>query len=165
MAAQLLDAAHRMQATSRLTLTIAPDCAVGSLVRDAHVVLLGADRISAAGDVSNKIGSLAAACCAKALGVGCRVVVISDGDKIVGHRAASGEVERHGPEEMSWAWHEETRQRLEQEKTDVFGEWFEWVPAHLIDAYVTEKGILDVDGVGQVGREMDKLERDIFGMT
>jgi translation initiation factor 2B subunit (eIF-2B alpha/beta/delta family) len=157
-----MDAAKKMVASPRLKIRIAPDCAVGTIVKDMHVVLLGADRISATGDISNKIGSLAAACCAKTLGAKIKVVVISDGDKIVAPNSSHGEAERHGPEEMNWAWRDETRRQLEQDKAEVFGEWFEWVPAHLIDAYVTENGILDTEGVGRVGRGVAKLERDIF---
>ena len=82
---------NKRKVEERLTLRILPDCAVATAVQDAHLVLLGADRISAEGDVSNKIGSLAAAVSAKGVGIDDGspantapvVVVVSDVDKIV----------------------------------------------------------------------------------
>src|SRR6202012_1926363 len=57
-ALSLLKSTEDESISDRLSIEVAPDCAVAMLARDADVVLLGADRISSAGDVSNKTGSL-----------------------------------------------------------------------------------------------------------
>lgn len=163
MAAQLLAAAQKMVALPRIQIKIAPDCAVGNLVRDVDIVLLGADRISSLGDVSNKIGSLTAACCAKTLNSRSRVVVVSDGDKIVAPGAEHGPVERHPAEEVTGTWKEEVEEELKTTKMEVFGEWFEWVPKQFVDVYITETGILDRQGVEEVGKSVGELEEKFFG--
>ncbi|KAH7027941.1 uncharacterized protein B0I36DRAFT_365069 [Microdochium trichocladiopsis] len=92
-----------------LEISIFPDAAVSHAARDGvDVVLLGADRISAGGDVSNKTGSLAAVLCARELSSSSssseehpavkpspRVVVLSETDKV----ARSGEKDGHVVEE------------------------------------------------------------------
>jgi len=165
-------------ALSRLTLCIMPDCAVATAARSADVILLGADRILANGDVSNKIGSLTAVLCAKASGKGTkgvRVVVASDEDKIItegkGNTEAEGDKEVHPEEELMGAWGENARRVIgdkvktqnDAAKVEVFGEWFEWVDGGLVDAYVTENGVLDAEGVRRVAGEAEELERRIFG--
>lgn len=164
MAAQLFAAASEHK--TRLHISIVPDCAVGQAVFDINLVLLGADRISSAGDVSNKIGSLSAAICAKSRKKKVPVVVLSDTDKI----AASGEEqevpETHPAKELTAAWAEETREQLEgEENMEVFGEWFEWVPAQLVDAYVTERGVLKVEDVERLAQEVKDLEESVFGSS
>ena len=147
----------------RLHIRIAPDCAVASVAKHINIVLLGADRISVSGDVSNKIGSLAAAICAKHANPEVRVVVVSDGDKIVAPGTEHGPVERHPATEITEAWRQKTREELRAGKgVEVFGEWFEWVPARLVDVYLTEAGILDTSEVERVGREVGELEERLF---
>jgi methylthioribose-1-phosphate isomerase len=81
MASQILSSTSA-EARARLNVRILPDCAVATAAREAQLLLLGADRISASGNVSNKIGSLAAAVCIKTLNPKAQVVVVSDADKI-----------------------------------------------------------------------------------
>jgi translation initiation factor 2B subunit (eIF-2B alpha/beta/delta family) len=160
MAAQILLATTNRD---RLSICIVPDCAIGTASRNMDIVLFGADRISSTGDVSNKTGSLAAALCAKQQNPSVIVVVVSDIDKI----AAPG-LEQHAPEshpsrELSSTWAPDTRNQLEgKNNVDMFGEWFEWIPARLIDVYVTEFGVLELEDVERVAREIGELDEYIF---
>lgn len=166
MASQILTSTSA-EDRARLHIRILPDCAVATAARDAQLVLLGADRISASGDVSNKIGSLAVAVCVKALNPKAQVVVVSDADKIVAKGVEEGEKEVHPASALMDAWSDETMRalggRLDDSSVDVFGEWFEWVPAEYVDGYVTENGTLDTAGVERVAEEVGALKEQIFG--
>ncbi|KAF2193496.1 nagb/rpia/CoA transferase-like protein [Zopfia rhizophila CBS 207.26] len=146
---------------NKLKITLAPDCAVGTVSSNIQIVLLGADRITSSGSVSNKVGSLAAALSAKHHSTSTRVVVASDIDKVVAP-GAEDHLESHSAEEVTKAWSADTRTRL-GDKVQVFGEWFEWVNEGLIDVYVTEKGALSKGEVGRLGEQVGALERVIFG--
>ncbi|KAL5116394.1 hypothetical protein ACEQ8H_005742 [Pleosporales sp. CAS-2024a] len=165
MAAQILFSAASDK--QRLSVRIMPDSAVGTAARNVDLVLLGADRISSTGDVSNKSGSLAAALCAKQVNSNALVIVVSDMDKIAAPELQDQQqqaVEIHPSRELSSAWTPDTRNKLEdhQEQLDVWGEWFEWVPAKLVDMYVTELGILDMEDVERVASEIQQLDGYIF---
>jgi translation initiation factor 2B subunit (eIF-2B alpha/beta/delta family) len=140
-------------------------------------VLLGADRISPEGNVSNKIGSLAVSMMAATIRSSeertpiwpsiiryPRVLVVSDSDKIVAANKGEAEEspEMHPASELMDAWAEETRMTLdgnfERGTVEVFGEWFEWVPAQYINGYVTEEGRLYLDQVQKISREMGELK-------
>lgn len=166
MAAQILSSTPA-DSKHRLHIHILPDCAVATMARDADLVLLGADRISSKGDVSNKIGSFAAALSVKQGAVPGQVVVVSDEDKIVPPNVEEGKKETHAPIEMMGAWKDETRRDLDERirtgNVEIFGEWFEWVPAEYVDIYITETGILDTHSVEKAGRETGKLKKKIFG--
>jgi translation initiation factor 2B subunit (eIF-2B alpha/beta/delta family) len=161
MAAQILSEAIDKD---RLSVRIVPDCAVGHASRNIDIVLLGADCISSKGDVSNKSGSLAAALCAKQQNKDVAVVVLSDVDKIaVPDWEAKSLDEFHPSRELSSAWAPDTRNKLEElENVEVFGEWFEWVPAKFVDGYITELGILELGDVERVAREIKELDEYIF---
>lgn len=150
---------------NRIAIQIIPDCAVGSVVRDVDVVLLAADRITATGDVSNKIGSLATAICAKQLNESAKVVVLSEVDLVAPPGQDLDFVEYHPSSEMSSAWAATTRNQLEgKHNVDILGEWFEWVPAKFIDVYITEMGAWGTKEVGWAAKEVADLEEHIFGM-
>jgi translation initiation factor 2B subunit (eIF-2B alpha/beta/delta family) len=160
MASQILAATSDQQ---RLSVCIVPDCAVGTAARDIDIVLLGADCISSTGDVSNKSGSLAAALCVKQFNSNAAVIVVSDIDKIAAPELDQHAIENHPSRELSSAWAPDTRNKLEeQDRLEVFGEWFEWVPAKYVDMYVTEMGILDIEDVGRVAHEIQQLDAYIF---
>ncbi|KAF2203628.1 nagb/rpia/CoA transferase-like protein [Delitschia confertaspora ATCC 74209] len=160
MAAKLL-AETRSQ--ERLHITIAPDCAVGSVSEYTEVVLLGADRISRDGDVSNKIGSLAAALCATSHnGQDLKVVVASDIDKVIpGDRSYQHHNEEHEPEELTKAWSQELVKKL-GDNVQVYGHWFEWVPAKYITDYCTERGMMTRDGISEVSGEIEAWTKEVF---
>jgi translation initiation factor 2B subunit (eIF-2B alpha/beta/delta family) len=161
MAAQILSAAGDNK--NRLSVRIVPDCAVGYASRNIDIVLLGADCISSKGDVSNKSGSLAAALCAKQQNKDVAVVVVSDVDKIAVPDLEEKVPESHPSRELSSAWAPDTRNKLEEQgNVEVFGEWFEWVPAKFVDSYITELGILEINDVERVAKEIQELDEYIF---
>ncbi|KAF2689877.1 nagb/rpia/CoA transferase-like protein [Lentithecium fluviatile CBS 122367] len=172
MASQILSSVPQAS-QSRLHITIFPDSASAPAVRTAHLVLLGADRISTAGDVSNKIGSVALAAMTRCLDVveAAEVVVVSDVDKIVADGIGGEEAEVHPASELTGAWAEGTSEALGAKlgegtgggSVTVFGEWFEWVPAAYVDAYITEEGRLDRADVKAFGRKIGELRERIFG--
>ena len=145
---------------------IAPDSHVARLAKDANILLLGADRISSAGDVSNKMGSLAAALCIRAVSPCAKVIVVSETDKI----ATPGDMEDHGeerndPEEVSSAWDMQTRHVLPglmKEGLEVENVYFEWVPAKYVDVYITEDGIMGSSMIEEISEQKEKLEKEVF---
>lgn len=150
-------------AKNRLSIRIIPDCAVATAVRGVDFVLLGADRISSTGDVSNKIGSLSAAVCAKQLNPKAHVVVLTDVDKIAVLGLEEPSAEHHPVHELSKSWRENSRSSIEEDETvKIFDEWFEWVPNELVHTYITDMGTLTLNDVRNISGELGKLHQSIF---
>ncbi len=106
------------------------DAQAGLAMREAGILLLGADAITSDLAAVNKAGSFPAALAAQALGKPC--AVLADTFKVSG-AAASGEIPlEEGPGGEVW----------EEEAALCANVCFETVPAGLITFYVTEKGIL-----------------------
>ncbi|OJD14957.1 hypothetical protein AJ78_04740 [Emergomyces pasteurianus Ep9510] len=167
-ARDLIHGALTVGATDRLHIEIASDASVAILARDADAVLLGADRISDSGDVSNKTGSLPAVLCAKAVSDGVSVVVVSDLDKISkpGAMEAYREEENDARElERLWGHHPEgnIKPNLWRTMVETRNVYFEWVPARYIDRYICETGILDLNGIREQSEEVLNAERRLFG--
>lgn len=119
--------------------TLIADSAAAWLMRSGAVqwVIVGADRIAANGDTANKIGTYSLAVLARQHGVKFMVVApcstidwnTSEGDAITIEQ-------RDGRELLSDYFQQEGR---------VIGAWnpvFDVTPAHLIDAIVTERGVV-----------------------
>jgi len=113
---------------------------------DAHLmstgavqwVIVGADRITANGDVANKIGTLQLAIGAKHFGVKFMVVAPSttvDMDTATGSEI---EIELRDPKELL----EYAGVRAVAEGVDAWNPVFDVTPADLIDAIVTERGVV-----------------------
>ncbi|KAI0968119.1 hypothetical protein F4678DRAFT_443337 [Xylaria arbuscula] len=135
-----------------IKITLYSDASAALAARNVDLVLLGADRISSAGDVSNKIGSLPAVLSARHVAPNAKVLVLSDTEKIAGPGSTGEHVsEQNSPRELTRAWKgvvsgaQVIENALSQNdpKISVKNVYFEWVPAGLIDAYITE----DEDGV------------------
>ncbi|KAF2021017.1 nagb/rpia/CoA transferase-like protein [Aaosphaeria arxii CBS 175.79] len=152
---------------TKLKVTMAPDCAVGVLVSNIDVVLLGADRITAKGHVLNKIGSLAAAVCARQLNTNAKVVVVSEVDKIVADESEqpAREEENHPAGELTESYSTHAKRELEAERVDVFGEWFEWVPKQFVNCYITNEGVLGHDQISRIGKQIGTLEAQVFASS
>jgi len=154
----------------RLHIVLASDASVGILSKDVDLVLIGADRISEAGDVSNKTGSLPAVLTSKAVTDGAaRVVCISELDKI----APPGSTEEHGEEdndrdEVMNGWQlgpdmqNPGSENLWNEVVTVRNVYFEWVPAKYVDAYVCETGLLNRDEIGKQSTRVKDLAEEMF---
>jgi translation initiation factor 2B subunit (eIF-2B alpha/beta/delta family) len=147
-------------------LLVAPDSHVCKLVEDVDIVFLGADRISVAGDVSNKMGSFAAALCAKQLSPFVKVIIASESDKIAKPGSMSAhEAENNGPEEVMAGWDQDTQSEVgafNSSHLAVENIYFEWVPASYVDTYITEQGVLDVSQIQDISAQKERLERELF---
>lgn len=151
----------------RLLVEVAPEAYICAIARDVDILLLGADRISANGDVSNKVGSFMSALCAKSVSPFVRVVVVSDSDKIARSGSDIGNSEESGPsKELMSAWKEETRDaavRLERSSSlRICNTYFEWVPMNFIDLYLTEEGSMHLPEVAEKSKEKGRLEDELF---
>lgn len=95
--------------TSKLGITIFPDAAMTIAAEGVDLVLIGADRISGSGAVSNKTGSLPAILSTRHVaGTSAVVVVISESDKVAPPGSPSEHVvEDNGPRQMFRAWESE----------------------------------------------------------
>jgi translation initiation factor 2B subunit (eIF-2B alpha/beta/delta family) len=152
--------------TANLRVLIAPDSHVCKLAQGVDIVLLGADRISESGDVSNKMGSLAAVLCAKQLSPSVKVVVVTESDKIAKPGGmAEHAVEKNDEGEVVEGWDDGARRLYRDMKSEdvvVENTYFEWVPATYIDAHVTERGVLDVEQIRAISMGNEKLEKEMF---
>ena len=152
----------------RVEVEIASDASVGCLAKDADMVLLGADRISEDGDVSNKIGSLAAVLCAKELSKDVKIVVVSELDKIAGHgKMENHKVEDNDISELTKHWPSASALKVTSDQwkstVKVKNVYFEWVPARYIDSYVSEIGVLNLEGIRSQSMHVTKMEEEMFG--
>ena len=125
------------------------DNAAGLLMRRRQIdlVITGADRIAANGDVANKIGTYEKALCARACGVPFYVAAplstfdayCPDGDHIP--------IEQRGDDEVLYAdglsdSGEISRVRLAPEGVEAINFAFDITPAELIAGIITERGII-----------------------
>jgi len=153
--------------SNQSTIQIASDASIAMLAKDIDILLLGADRISRSGDVSNKIGSLPAVLCAKALSKGVVIVVIAESDKIVMDEDLSmREAEENASDEISEAWgkswKDENGARSGTERVNVRNVYFEIVGKEYIDFYFCERGKLRREDVHEISVEKEGREHEIF---
>ncbi|XOZ33863.1 S-methyl-5-thioribose-1-phosphate isomerase [Halomonadaceae bacterium KBTZ08] len=120
------------------------DGAAATLMAQGEVdwVVVGSDRITANGDVANKIGTLPLAILARHYGVGMMVVApsstldsgTSSGDRIEIEERDGTELRRSG------------RRWLAPNSVAVFNPVFDVTPASLVDVIVTENGVCEAPG-------------------
>ncbi|KAF3919226.1 hypothetical protein AA313_de0206092 [Arthrobotrys entomopaga] len=187
-----------------VTVEVAVDAAVGNYTKVADLYVLAADRIYPNGDVSNKIGCLAAAlgmrfnerrrpgvggsgnttaavtAAATVAAKGKSIIVIGGTDKVCGKderdRGWDYSYEENDGGEVKECWpcggddvdspaelSDESESDVEEEDVRVRNMYFETVPAELIDCYLTEEGILDAEGIGEVADCHFRREVEIFG--
>lgn len=123
----------------KIPATLIADSAAGWLMRSGAVqwVVVGADRIAANGDTANKIGTYALALLARRHGVKMMVVAptstidwqIDTGEAI--------EIEERSPNELLMPYYQGGGEGI-----DAWNPVFDVTPAELIDAIVTEKGVV-----------------------
>ncbi len=125
----------------KIPVTLLAEGAAASLMKQGKVswVIVGSDRIAANGDVANKIGTYSLAVNARHHGVKFMVVAptstvdmnIKQGDEIPIEQRAQDEVLSCGGN------------RIAAEGASAWNPAFDVTPANLIDAIVTEKGIVE----------------------
>lgn len=154
----------------RLEVEIASDASAGVIGKDTDVVLLGADRISEDGDVSNKTGSLAAVLCAREVSSKAKIVVVSELEKV----AAPGKMESHKEEDNDiseltahWPSPKESEAQPTSElwkgAIKIRNVYFEWVPARHIDTYISENGVFSRESIKSWSRHVGRMEEEMFG--
>lgn len=159
---------------SKSKVTLYSDASIALAARGVDLVLLGADRVSSAGDVSNKIGSLPTVLTTRYVAPKAKVLVLSDSEKIAG----PGSMDEHASEEnaaseLSRAWKgtvegaqvvEDALSR-DNARFAVRNAYFEWVPAKLIDAYATEDGLWSTEQIRDkstwIGGEFELYFKDL----
>ncbi|CAJ2505861.1 Uu.00g132550.m01.CDS01 [Anthostomella pinea] len=179
LASNLLEAAQ--DEAGSLILMLYSDASAASAAKSIDVVVLGADRVSTAGDVSNKIGSLPAVLSARHVAPSAKVVVLSETDKIANPGPMDDhEAENNHPAELMKAWKGVVKgaQAIEdalqegqparshgRREVAVRNTYFEWVPARFIDGYATEMGLWNTRDIEEqsrwVGGEMNRFFKDL----
>lgn len=116
------------------------DSAAAHLMKSGQVqwVVIGADRIAANGDTANKIGSYQLAIVARHHGVKCMVVAPSSSVDMTTAEGDAIDVELRDPGELL----QYAGKRTVVEGADAWNPVFDVVPATLIDAIVTERGVV-----------------------
>jgi methylthioribose-1-phosphate isomerase len=120
--------------------TLIADAAAAHLMKTGQVqwVVVGADRITANGDVANKIGTYQLAIAARHHGVKFMVVAPSSTVDMAMPDGSGIEIElRHGDELLGYGG-----QRTVAEGITAWNPVFDVTPASLIDAIVTERGVV-----------------------
>ncbi|KAK1835712.1 hypothetical protein QBC39DRAFT_327363 [Podospora conica] len=160
-------------APSSVRITLHTDASAALASSNVNLILLGADRIASSGAVSNKTGSLPAVLSARYVMPGAKVVVLSDTEKIASPGSPSSHVvEDNGAEQVAAAW--STSNRLRDAATalqsknckvavQVRNVFFEWVPAELVDVYITERGKWAVDDIARHAEGVKAEEERMFG--
>jgi len=123
-----------------IPVTLLADGAAAHLLKSGKVgwVVVGSDRIAANGDVANKIGTYGVAIAAKHHGI--KVMVVAP-TSTVDMSLASGElipIEQRSVDEVFGA----AGERIAAEGAQAWNPAFDITPASLVDAIVTEKGIV-----------------------
>jgi methylthioribose-1-phosphate isomerase len=124
-----------------IPVTLHVDSAAAQILRQGDVrwVIVGADRIAANGDVANKIGTYALAILARYHQVRFMLVAPSSTvDMSLGSGADIPIEERDGSEVC-----DVQGVTIAPEGTDAFNPVFDVTPANLVDAIVTEKGVVE----------------------
>ncbi|KPW26805.1 Methylthioribose-1-phosphate isomerase [Pseudomonas syringae pv. aceris] len=140
-------------ANEGIPVTLNADSAAAHLMRTKGItwVIVGADRITANGDVANKIGTYQLAVAAMHHGV--RFMVVAPSSTIDMEMASGDDIvieERDGRELL-----EVGGQRVGAE-VEAFNPVFDVTPADLIDAIVTEKGIVERPDTARMAQLMSR---------
>lgn len=117
------------------------DSAAAHLMKSGQVqwVVIGADRIAANGDTANKIGSYQLAIAARHHGVKFMVVAPSSTVDMATPDGEAIEIELRNPDELLSV----AGTRTVVDGADAWNPVFDVTPAHLIDAIVTERGVIE----------------------
>ncbi|KAI1387111.1 nagb/rpia/CoA transferase-like protein [Hypoxylon trugodes] len=162
------------------TVTIYTDASSALAAESVDIVVLGADRISSTGDVSNKIGSLPLVLSQKHVAPKAKVIILSETEKVASPGSiAEHEVEENDSAELVRTWRggvkganiiEDALNDAEGtstscKKVHVRNVYFEWIPARFIHAYITEEGLWSVEDIVKrsnwVGNEMDRFFKEL----
>lgn len=171
LAANLLESAGAEIQNRKIRITLYTDASAALAAAEGEggvdIVLLGADRINSDADVSNKTGSLPAVLSARHVAPEVAVVILSETEKIAEPGTAKDHVvENNDPQEVTSAWDNigvngKNAPALERNIT-VKNIYFEWVPARLIDAYITEHGLWSSEDIAARSRWVAEETKRFF---
>ncbi|RAL13869.1 translation initiation factor eIF-2B subunit family protein [Aspergillus homomorphus CBS 101889] len=157
------------------------DASAALAAADVDILLLGADRISATKGVSNKTGSLPAVLCTKHVSPEAQIVVLSDLEKINGSPSVidDDKHEDNDPVEIMSTWRSDgvkgvgvleegmqaaaatTSEEGHSATVSVENIYFEWVPLYMVDAFVSEEGVMDEGRIREKSEQLGKTV-DLF---
>jgi translation initiation factor 2B subunit (eIF-2B alpha/beta/delta family) len=160
-----------------LRISVYTDASAALAAKDVDFVLLGADRISSSGSISNKTGSLPAVLCTKHISPEAKVLVFSGLEKV----AEPGAEDDHQPEEndpieVISPWVDtgvkgvcKLQEGVRGIKKDtsncaveVKNVYFEWVDANMIDAFITEEGAMGAFDIRNKALEVQRKAEKYF---
>ncbi|KGO73100.1 Initiation factor 2B-like protein [Penicillium italicum] len=160
-----------------LKLTVYTDASAALSSKGVDFVLLGADRISDLGSVSNKTGSLPAVLSARYVCPSAKVLVLSELEKVAEPGAESDHShEENDPKQLVGCWVDGgikgvkiLAEGIEADRdntnyaVEVKNIYFEWVPAGLIDVYICEEGTLDTTAIQEKAQQVKQKTDRYFG--
>ncbi|KAG0160945.1 hypothetical protein PDIDSM_8477 [Penicillium digitatum] len=180
MASSILSAFQSRFSSSsdrHLKLNVYTDAFAALASKEVDFVLLGADRLSGSGSVSNKTGSLPAVLSARYVCPAAKVLVLSELEKVAEPGGGSDHShEENDPKELLDCWIDcgikgvkILTEGIEADREDtsyavkVENIYFEWVPAEFMDAYVCEIGILDDAAIQEKSQQVKQNLDRYFG--
>lgn len=113
-------------------------------------VIVGSDRIAANGDVANKIGTYSLAVNARYHGVKFMVVAPTSTIDLATPNGNSIPIEQRSPEEVLSV----AGQRIAAQHAQAWNPAFDITPAELVDAIVTEKGVIEQPNAAKIAALM-----------
>lgn len=167
-----------LTSNQHLDLTIYTDASSALAASGVDFVLLGADHICSSGWISNKTGSLPAVLSARHVNPRAKVLIFSESEKVAEPGVDGGHpTEDNDPTEVIAPWLETDVKGIKVLQEGLRGAcsktgnctvgvkniYFEWVPADLIDAYISEEGTLDVKAIQQKAQEVKGKAKRYFG--
>ncbi len=138
----------RETASSGIETELLTDAAAARRTRDADLLILGADSITADGSIVNKTGSLALSSVAQRADV--TVMIVAPTHKILPENHKPG-MEKMDPDELGYSLEDVT----------VRNPYFERVPSDLVDIIVTESGFIDHGEIRRRSRIRAQLSSEL----
>ncbi len=137
-----------------IPVTLLADAAAAQLLRQGQVrwVIVGADRIAANGDVANKIGTYGLALAARHHGVRFMVAAPTSTIDLAIPDGAGIPIEERGAEELTHL----AGQPIASSGAAAWNPSFDVTPAELIDAIVTERGVVERPDRAKLARLMSR---------
>jgi len=137
-----------------IPVTLLVEGAAAHLLKQGGVrwVIVGADRIAANGDTANKIGTYNLAVAARYHGVKFMVVAPTTTVDMSVHNGAAIQIETRSPEEILTI----QGQRIAPRGAEAWNPSFDVTPAELVDAIVTEKGVVTAPTVEKMAAMMGR---------
>jgi translation initiation factor 2B subunit (eIF-2B alpha/beta/delta family)/ADP-ribose pyrophosphatase YjhB (NUDIX family) len=154
MARQITPPKNSLSKTSIYT-----DASAAIAARDVDLLLIGADLIDAAGNVSNKTGSLPAVLSTRHVAPAAKVIAVAEREKVLPFEPPAHD-EENDPKEVFGGWGNVGAAAAGC--VDVKNVYFEWVPASMVHHYVTEDGVLASNNVEKWAEDARDRAREFF---